>query len=112
MQLVSDTDAIPGRLSALYVGLGLWSLPWLRGRTVSTPVAVAAIQAGEALRSLPEGDDPVWREIHSGAAQLGISARDLAAVVGVTCVIPDAAPARRRTNLWVLCRRSLRGGRR
>ncbi|MQY17430.1 hypothetical protein NRB20_04940 [Nocardia sp. RB20] len=89
LQLVSANDVDSRQLAALYVGADSWSLPWLPGRTVDTEVAAAAVGAGAALLQRPSSDDPVWVEIHRGAALLGVSARELAEVLDVLCVVPD-----------------------
>ncbi len=115
MQLVSCADVNSRcRLPGLYVGQASsvtiatyrwtcscqWALPWLRGRTVSTQIAVAGINAGEALLGKPRADDPRWLEIHADAHLLGLSARELAAELSVDCEIPEPPRPPARISLW------------
>ncbi len=95
MQLVPGADRM---LSAWWVGGNYFTLPWLPGRTVSTEVASAAVQAAMILCSAPNLADSDWSEVRNGAELLGLTPRQLASQLEVDCDIPGPA---RTPGCWV-----------
>lgn len=95
MQLVPGADRM---LSAWWVGGNYFTLPWLPGRTVSTEVASAAVQAAMILRGAPNLAESCWSEVRNGAELLGLTPQQLARQLAVDCDIP--VPPRTR-GYWV-----------
>ena len=86
----------------LYVGPDQWALPGLRGRTVSTDLAVAAVTAAAVLLRRPDPEEACWSDVHAAAQLLGVTASQFAAAIGAADHVIPAAPTRppRARRCW------------
>src|SRR5215475_13695515 len=73
------------------VGSGRWRVSWLPGRLVSRDRAVTALMLAETLAAHPAPGARAWLVAGSLAAELGLTARQAAVLIGST--EPSAALA-------------------
>ncbi|GAB4590039.1 hypothetical protein [Nocardia sp. IFM 10818] len=86
----------PTAVQALPVGGECWVIPQLRGRTLTVAQAEAVLLFADTLDAIPPGDCSLidaWSSLAKWAAAVGLTVREVAAMVNPTAQIPAAITA-------------------